>query len=105
MVSRLMTTKELMRTANVPDVRLWDKDGHFIGINTDLRRIKEGSYVDVSVRDTSTGKPTYAVLAANNNAICLSYIRMVWPDDQNWGWVGNWARTCGKSWSVPSGCN
>lgn len=90
---------------DAPDVRLWDDEGHFIGMNTDSRHIKEGSYIDVSVRHTSVGKPTYAVLAANSNAICLSYIRMVWPDGQNWGWVGNWARTCGKSWSVLSRSN
>lgn len=85
---------------DAPDVRLWGEDGKWIGRKLDPGYIKEGSYIDITVRHTNPGQPTYAVFAANNNAICLSYIRMIWPNGQNWGWVGNWGRSCGRSWSV-----
>ena len=56
---------------DAPGVRLWDEKSQFIGKNTNSKHIKEGSYVDVIVRDTSVGQPTYAVLAKSSKNMLI----------------------------------
>lgn len=83
-----------------PDVRLWNNFGDPLGTNIgDKELIVDGSYKDINVPENGQ-QPTYALLTANNNAICLAYVTQTWPDGQNYGWVGNWGRECGKEWYV-----
>ncbi|KAL8830627.1 MAG: hypothetical protein Q9191_001328 [Dirinaria sp. TL-2023a] len=56
-----------------PDVRLWDETGDFIGIKVDPGYIDAGSYKDIEIDQHDTRQPTYALLTANDNAICIAY--------------------------------
>lgn len=82
-----------------PDIRLWDDYGNFLGMEADPGHIKAGNFKDIHIdQKGSTAQPTYALISANNNAICIAYLLLTWPDNQNYGWVGNWGHTCGQPW-------
>lgn len=91
-----------------PDVRLFNEVHEKIGTTTDPGYVGEGDYKDVEVDQDSYQQPISALISANNNAnkngeghkdgICLAYLQVVWPDGQNYAWVGNWARHCGERW-------
>ena len=83
-----------------PDIRVYDEYGSFLGKKIgDGELIDAGGFKDINIPQ-STIQPTYALLTANKNAICISYLTHVWPDGAKYGWVGNWGHTCGKEWSV-----
>ena len=83
-----------------PDIRLWNNYGGYLGTNIgDKELIHDGSYKDINIPENGQ-QPTYALLTANNNAVCVAYITQTWPAGQNYGWVGNWGRECDKPWYV-----
>ena len=83
-----------------PDIRLWNDFGEFLGMNLgDKETITDGHFKDIYIGENGQ-QPTYALLTANSNAICITYLALVWPDDAKYGWVGNWGYTCGRQWSV-----
>ena len=83
-----------------PDIRVYDEYGIFLGQNIgDGELIDAGGFKDINIPQ-STVQPTYALLTANKNAICVSYLTHIWPDGGKYGWVGNWGHTCGKEWLV-----
>ena len=85
---------------DAPDVRLWTENGHFTGITSDPGHIPEGAFKDIGITHTgyNTQQPAYALLSANNNAICVAYAQQTWPDGQTRAWLGNWGRTCEQEW-------
>ena len=83
---------------DVPDVRLWDETGSFLGIELGEGHIDEGSFADVVVDQSRMAQPTYAMLSGNRNGICLAYLLQTWPDQQNYAWVGDWGWACDQHW-------
>ena len=88
-----------------PDIRLWAKNGEFVGIHSDHQGgekiwIPDGSFVDIDVHHEhlNTKQSPYALFSGNDNAICIAYIEQIWPDGQDFAWVGNWGRTCEQEW-------
>lgn len=89
-----------------PDVRLWTEQGDFTGIYTaEGMKPKTGYLHDGEIGDLIIPQnniyndmPTYALLSANNNGICIAYVQIAGADGPDLAWVGNWGRTCQKEW-------
>ncbi|KAI4859909.1 hypothetical protein F4820DRAFT_462101 [Hypoxylon rubiginosum] len=85
---------------DLPDVRLFNEAGEFIGIKAGPGKVKDGGFGDITVdhNDDTTQQPTYALFSANNDAICVAYTSITWPNGDKYTWVGNWGHQCGGSW-------
>lgn len=90
---------------NTSDVRIFDSARRSIGKRaSDKWVIVEGSFHDISIKpedERSSGNRhgEYLSVSANgSNAICIAYVAIIWPDDLNKLWLGNWGAECGGAW-------
>lgn len=84
---------------DLPDVRLFNEVGEFLGITADPGTIEDGTTgSDIRVTQSSEQQATYGLITANDNAICIAYLSIVWPDEQKFGWTGDWGKECGAPW-------
>ncbi len=85
---------------DLPDVRLFNEAGDFIGIETDPGKVEDGGFGDITIdhKGDSTQQPTYALFSANKDAICIAYVSITWPSNEKYSWVGDWGHECGGSW-------
>ncbi|KAK0616581.1 hypothetical protein B0T14DRAFT_523450 [Immersiella caudata] len=85
---------------DLPDVRLFNEFGDFLGMSADPGFVADGTMAEIKVRhDGDLGQQaTYTLFSANNNAICIGMATITWPDGSNWGWTAQWADPCGASW-------
>lgn len=84
---------------DLPDVRLFNEVGDFLGASYDPGHIDDGTNgKDITVTQTAEQQATYGLFTANDDAICIAYLSIVWPDEQKFGWTGDWAQQCGLSW-------
>ncbi|KAG6368611.1 hypothetical protein INS49_002824 [Diaporthe citri] len=79
---------------DLPDARLFDLDGQFIGMVAD-----PGNYVGSGKSSIfwagSKGQPVYTLFSANENAQCISFVSAVWPGRSgHYSWVGDWGSEC-----------
>lgn len=87
---------------DIPDIRLFNEVGEFLGGRYDPGYIEDGTTgSDVKVTQKSEQQTTYALFSANDDAVCLAYISIVWPDEQKHGWLGSWGRQlCHHIWQA-----
>jgi hypothetical protein len=85
---------------DLPDVRLFNEAGKFLGLNADPGRIGDGSTVDIKVshNDDNGQQAPYVLFSANDDAICIAYASITWPNGDKYAWLGDWGRRCGGSW-------
>lgn len=83
---------------DLPDVRLFNEGGEFLGLHVDPGSIEDGTASDIKVEQSAEQQAMYGLFTANNNAICIAYISIVWPDDQKYGWVGDIGKKCDAHW-------
>ncbi|KAJ8109145.1 hypothetical protein ONZ43_g6215 [Nemania bipapillata] len=85
---------------DLPDIRLFNEVGEFLGIVADPGKVKSGSFGDITVKhnDNSGQQATYALFSANNDAICIAYTSITWPSGEKYAWIGDWGHKCGGSW-------
>lgn len=84
---------------DLPDIRLFNEVGDFLGAEYDPGHIDDGTNgQDIRVTQTSEQQATYGLFTANDDAICIAYLSIVWPDEQKYGWTGDWGRQCSNSW-------
>ncbi|KAK4159051.1 hypothetical protein QBC43DRAFT_362692 [Cladorrhinum sp. PSN259] len=85
---------------DLPDVRLFNEAGAFLGITADPGDIKDGTTAEIKINhnDDSGQQAAYALFSANNNAICIASASITWPNGDEYGWVGDWGAACGGSW-------
>lgn len=85
-----------------PDVRLWDENGGFLGIEiNDGNRCVDGSDVCNTQVDNIRRQPTYTLFTANDDALCVSYIQNTYPSGLKYANViGNWAEECSERHGV-----
>lgn len=81
-----------------PDIRLWDESGEKLGEKMNPGWIEDGDFRDVVIDQLGKHQPTYALLSANKNGMCIAYLQQTWPDQQEYVWIGNWGETCGYPW-------
>ncbi|KAK0673154.1 hypothetical protein QBC41DRAFT_215440 [Cercophora samala] len=85
---------------DLPDVRLFNEAGKFLGITVDPGFIDDGTTQEIKIahNDESGQQATYTLFSANNNAICIATATITWPDGDGYGWTGDWGRKCGGMW-------
>ena len=84
---------------DAPDLRLWTEEGMLSGGMVDVGHINEGSWGDYYVPlGPATQRPTYLLMTANNNAVCVASVQQAKTDEPEYAWMGNWGRTCEQDW-------
>ncbi|KAI0384063.1 hypothetical protein F5Y04DRAFT_248889 [Hypomontagnella monticulosa] len=85
---------------DLPDVRLFNEGGEFLGIETDPGKVHDGGFKDITIKhnDDVNQQPAYALFSANNDAICLAIAVATFPGNERYTWVGDWGHQCGGSW-------
>lgn len=84
---------------DLPDIRLFNEVGEFLGATYDPGSIEDGTNgKDIRVEQSAEQQAAYGLFTANDNAICIAYLSIVWPDEQKFGWTGDWGRQCGANW-------
>ncbi|KAI1146705.1 hypothetical protein F4825DRAFT_466329 [Nemania diffusa] len=85
---------------DLPDIRLFNEGGGFLGMVADPGKVKTGSFEDITIKhdDGSGQQATYALFSANNDAICIAYTSITWPSGDHYAWVGDWGHKCGGAW-------
>ncbi|KAI1314174.1 hypothetical protein F5Y03DRAFT_389650 [Xylaria venustula] len=86
-------------SGDLPDVRLFNEVGEFLGAKFDPGLIHEGSFMDLKVdQKRSNQQPTYALFVGNKNPICISHVSIKWPSGEHYAWLADWGRKCNGSW-------
>ncbi|KAK4225463.1 hypothetical protein QBC38DRAFT_501330 [Podospora fimiseda] len=85
---------------DLPDVRLYNEAGNFLGISADTGKIDDGTTGEIKIKhkEDKGQQAAYALFSANNNAIYIASASITWPNGDEYGWVGDWGRECGGSW-------
>ncbi|KAI1089875.1 hypothetical protein F5B19DRAFT_353518 [Rostrohypoxylon terebratum] len=85
---------------SLPDVRLFNEAGDFLGLTADPGKIQNGGFADITIsqKGKNTQQATYALFSANNDAICIAYATITLPNQDKYSWVGDWGRQCGAKW-------
>ncbi|CAM1502184.1 Fc.00g041680.m01.CDS01 [Cosmosporella sp. VM-42] len=85
---------------SLPDVRLFNEAGGFLGINADGDGITSGNTGEINVSHQSGDgqQAAYALFSANDDAICIAYVSITWPNGDQYGWVADWGEQCGATW-------
>ncbi|KAM5445194.1 hypothetical protein MaudCBS49596_007783 [Microsporum audouinii] len=84
---------------DLPDVRIWNDVGDFVGINSKPGRVKSGNLGEIQVRHDTQG--VYSLFSANNDAICVAWVTMTWTDDRGgnkYAVSGDYGEVCGGTW-------
>lgn len=85
---------------DLPDIRLFNEAGDFLGGKYDPGHIEDGTNGnDIRVQQSAEQQATYGLFTANDNAICIAYLTIVWPGEEaKYGWTGDWGQKCSNSW-------
>ena len=84
---------------DLPEVRLFNEAGDWIGFISDTGTVDSGGFADITVeQDGNSQQPTYTLFTAKENAICIAYAAITWPSGDEYSWIGDWGRQCGASW-------
>ena len=83
---------------DLPDVRLFNEVGEFLGASYDPGSIEDGTTGDIRVQQSAEQQAAYGLFTANDNAICIAVLSITWPDEQKFGWTGDWGEACGLDW-------
>ncbi|KAI0906454.1 hypothetical protein F4823DRAFT_607161 [Ustulina deusta] len=85
---------------DLPDIRLFNEVGGFLGINADPGKVDSGKFSDITVehKDDAGDQATYTLFSANNDAICIAAASITWPNGDKYAWLGDWGRQCGGTW-------
>ena len=80
---------------HLPDLRMWDETGEFLGATYDPGYCQEGSTSCVTAVDTPEAV-TYTLFTGNDDAICIAWTDLTWAGRQKTYQFhpGNWAHAC-----------
>lgn len=101
------TNKEGNTGGSVPHIALWDDDGRRIGQYKGDRNghLDIGSEINFGIQHSQTQPPfsnaqaTYLMLSMmENDAICVAYVSLTWPDGVNYMFFGDVGFQCGIPW-------
>ncbi|TGJ88660.1 hypothetical protein E0Z10_g2 [Xylaria hypoxylon] len=74
---------------DLPDIRLFNEVGGFLGINVDPGTVDSGKFSDITVEhnDDAGSQAAYTLFSANDNAICIAAASITWPNGDKYAWV------------------
>jgi hypothetical protein len=88
---------------DLPDVRLFNEAGEFLGISVNPGTVEAGNTAEIRVEHTNNAntngqQAAYALFSANDNSICVASVSITWPNGDQYGWLGDWGQACGGTW-------
>ncbi|KAJ8065162.1 hypothetical protein OCU04_005875 [Sclerotinia nivalis] len=94
---------EANTAGNTPGIQLYDVVGRFVAKQGGSRdRIADGGYKDIKLtggKGVGARQAQYiSVSSGGNDALCISYIAVTWPDGGQQTWTGDVGFTCGAFW-------
>ncbi|TGO71131.1 hypothetical protein BELL_0616g00060 [Botrytis elliptica] len=97
------TDSKASTSGNTPGVRLFDVVGRSIAQKSgSSSRIADGSFSDIKLvaPDSVGGRQGQylSVVSGGNDALCISYIAVTWPDGGQQTWTGDIGVQCGGDW-------
>ncbi|KAG6001019.1 hypothetical protein E4U21_004777 [Claviceps maximensis] len=82
-----------------PGIRVYDNIGRLLGqVKVDGEPCGNGRDKCTTSLVNIKKQPASALFIGKRNPICIAAIGVEYPGGDNYGWVGNWAQTCGKPW-------
>lgn len=96
--------KDANTGGDTPGIRLFDVMGRDIGEarGSKKNKIVDGGYKDITVKAAKGMEGRQAqyisISKGGNDALCIAYITMTWPDGQNKAWYGDVGADCGGHW-------
>ncbi|EGD93027.1 hypothetical protein TESG_00584 [Trichophyton tonsurans CBS 112818] len=84
---------------DLPDVRIWNEIGTFVGITVDPGKVKNGNVGEIHVEHQSQG--VYSLFSANDDAICVAWVTTTFTDDRGgnkYAVSGDIGQACGAPW-------
>ncbi|KAM0424810.1 hypothetical protein ACHAPT_009866 [Fusarium lateritium] len=84
---------------DLPDVRVWNGNGEFVGMNADQGKVDDGNLGEVHVDHENQG--VYTLFSANDDAICIAWVTTSWSEDrggQHYAVNGDMGYECGATW-------
>lgn len=88
---------------DTPGVRIFDVMGRDIGLKAgSLTNIGDGGVKDIKItasKELGARQAQYTSISkGGNDALCIAYIAVSWPDGQKKAWYGDVGYPCGGSW-------
>ncbi|KAI9653209.1 MAG: hypothetical protein M1831_006167 [Alyxoria varia] len=81
------------------DARIFNEFGQSLGApSVDNECTNGDAACDITIEhddDHKGQQGTYGLFTGNNDAMCIAYTTITWPDGNKWGWTGDWASTSG----------
>ncbi|KAF3484343.1 uncharacterized protein GIQ15_03667 [Arthroderma uncinatum] len=84
---------------DLPNVRVWNEVGDFVGMTVDPGRVENGNVGEVKVQHDNQG--VYSLFSANDDAICIAWVTTPWTDDRGgnkYAVTGDFSEPCGGTW-------
>jgi len=88
---------------NIPGIALFDVMGRSVGTHRGSKEtIDDGGFKDILVEaaDGASGRQAeyISISKGGDDALCVAYISMTWPDGGKRAWLGDVGKACGASW-------
>ncbi|KAK2836074.1 hypothetical protein FQN49_006709 [Arthroderma sp. PD_2] len=83
----------------LPDVRIWNDIGTFVGITTDPGRVENGNIGEIRIEHQNQG--VYSLFSANDDAICIAWVTTTFTDNRGgnmYAVSGDYGEACGAAW-------
>lgn len=83
-----------------PDIRVWDAQCHFptAGLRLGLNAIKPGEILKTEMVQQGQVQFPWTLFSGNDDAVCLAWAAVTWPENSAYVWTGDWARACRRHW-------
>ncbi|KAK1145528.1 hypothetical protein N8T08_004086 [Aspergillus melleus] len=84
---------------DLPDVRVWNDVGNFVGMVADPGTVSNGNLGEIKVDHENQG--VYSLFSANNDAICVAWVTTTWSEDRGgnqYAVSGDYGEACGGTW-------
>ncbi|KAL1626478.1 hypothetical protein SLS56_006789 [Neofusicoccum ribis] len=99
----LTTNSDGNTAGDTPGIRIFDVMGRDIGeARGSKNNIADGGFKDITVTASKEQQGRQAqyisVSKGGNDALCISYISVTWPDGQQKAWYGDVGYQCGGFW-------
>jgi len=99
----LSTNNDANTKGNTPGIALFDVVGRSVGTQSGSSdTIADGGFSDIKViaPDDAAGRQAeyISVSKGGNDALCIAYISMAWPDGGKRAWYGDVGMQCGGFW-------
>jgi hypothetical protein len=88
---------------DTPGITVWNENGERLGsVKPSSNKVEAGSFVDITVSQSSNQQPTYMRVEGGSDSICVAYLGHSWPDGTKRGWLGDMGKLCNIQWYYSS---